>query len=501
MQTSRESDEMYDLVCVGGGIMSSTLALLTKLLQPESKIAVYERLDKVGQESSSAWNNAGTAHSGFCELNYTPEKEDGSIDITKAVATLSQFERSKEFWSYLVKKGWISDPESFIKSIPHHSWVKGEADVAFLRKRYKAMQSTFMFESMQYSEDLEEMKEWFPLIAKDRDSKEPTAATRMELGTEVNFGALTKTYFSILEKHFNTPVHLHTAVTDICKNADKTWRVEVKDSATKQKNAVKTKRVFIGAGGDALLMLQKTGIKEKDGYGGFPVSGDFLYCKNQKVIDQHWAKVYSKAGPDAPPMSTPHLDTRFIDGKRELLFGPFAGFSPKFLKSGSKTDLFKSIKFKNIKSLLGAFWHNMDLTGYLIGQLLMSHKNRVETLRDFIKDAKDEDWELVKAGQRVQIIKADDKKWGKLQFGTEVVHNADGSVTALLGASPGASTAVHIIINVLRSAFSEEIKSADWQQKLDEIIPFWNKEVDTDREIFKAEQKICSETLKLDVLH
>ncbi len=501
MGASKKSEKVYDLVCIGGGIMSGTLALMTKILDKDSKIEVFERLDEVGLESSDAWNNAGTGHSAFCELNYTPEKEDGSIDISKAISIFSQFERSKEFWNYLVKNKMITKPEDFIKSIPHHSWVEGERDVEFLKKRHEALAQTPMFSEMKFTEDQETLKKWFPLMMTNRKSSEVMAATRMELGTEVNFGELTKMYFEILKKHFNAPVQLNTDVRDVYENEDGTWTVEAKNTKTLDRQTLIAKNIFIGAGGRALQLLQKTGIKEGKGYGGFPVSGEFLFCKNQEVIDKHWAKVYSKAGPDAPPMSTPHLDTRYIDGKRELLFGPFAGFSSKFLKSGSYADLFKTVKGKNIKSLLGAFWHNMDLTGYLVGQLKMSHADRVEVLRSFIKDAKDEDWELVVAGQRVQIIRADKEEWGALQFGTEVVHNPEGTVTALLGASPGASTAVHIMIQVLQHAFPQKMKTKAWKEKLDEMIFLWDKNADESPEEFRKIQKQCSDSLKLEVSH
>lgn len=480
--------------------MSGTLALLVKLLDPNCRVGVFERLNKVGLESSEAWNNAGTGHSAFCELNYTPEQEDGSIDISKAISIFSQFERSKEFWSYLVKNGMIKNPEKFINSVPHHSWVEGEEDVTFLKKRFEALTQTPMFQNMAYSDDVEKLKEWFPLIAENREDSEVMAGTRMEMGTEVNFGELTKQFFQILKTQFKTPVHTNTDVTDICK-INGQWTVKVKNVITKNRQNLTTKNVFIGAGGHALPLLQKTGIAAGKGYGGFPVSGKFLFCKNQEVIDQHWAKVYSKAGPDAPPMSTPHLDTRYINGKRELLFGPFAGFSPKFLVHGSYTDLLSSVKTGNIKSLLGAFTHNLDLTKYLIKQLSMKHEDRMQILRKFVKEAKSEDWELKVAGQRVQIIRADEKQWGALQFGTEVVHNPEGSVTALLGASPGASTAIHIMIQVLQHAFPEEMKSEAWQTKLDEIIPLWNKNADADPEEFHEVQQNCSELLKLDVLH
>lgn len=498
MESPKTVEKDYDLICVGGGIMSGTLALLMKLLDPESKILIFERLPKVGRESSEAWNNSGTGHSAFCELNYTPEQENGSIDVSKAIDIFSQFERSKEFWAHLVKQDLIREPLRFIHSTPHHSWVRGQKNVDFLKKRYAAMQKNFMFKSMKYSEDAETLEKWFPLIMKDRDISEAMAATRMELGTEVNFGELTENYFDILEQHFNTPVLTEHEVLDVDPESDDEWSVEVKNLKTKKKRYLDAKHVFIGAGGGALPLLQKVEIEEKDGYGGFPVSGQWLTCNNREVIEQHAAKVYSKAGTNAPPMSVPHLDTRYINGKKELLFGPFAGFSTKFLKNGSYSDLFKSIKWKNIPSLWGVFWHNLDLTEYLIKEVRMDHEDRMNELRDFVKDAKSDEWELKVAGQRVQIIKRDKEHGGSLEFGTDVVHSKDGAITALLGASPGASTAVDIMLKVLEFAYPEKMKSSAWQEKLDEIIPFWDKDADADEEQFKSVQKDNSKVLKIE---
>jgi malate dehydrogenase (quinone) len=463
----------YDLICVGGGIMSATLAILAKLVNPDMKILILERLEEVAEESSQAWNNAGTGHSALCELNYTPEMEDGSIDCSKAHKIFNQFEMSKQFWSYLTKRELIKDPQDFIQKVPHHSWVIGNGDVQFLEKRYKALKENFMFSNMQFTKDIEVMKEWFPLIANNRNSEDIMAATRIEDGAEMNFGALTKRLYTILEEEFDVPVRRNMDVLDIDPDEEVEWSVIVKDLKTKEKHFLDAQHVFIGAGGGSLLLLQKVEIEEKDGFGGFPVSGEWLVCKNEDIIKQHHAKVYSKAGPGAPPMSTPHLDTRFIDGKRELLFGPFAGFSPKFLKEGSNFDLLKSIKLDNIPSMFGAFWHNLPLTQYLIEQVTMDHEDRMEELRKFVKDAKSEDWEIKVAGQRVQIIKRDEFKGGKLQFGTEVVHSKDGSITCLLGASPGASTAVSVMLEVLETAFPEYVNSKEGAQLLKEIVPTW----------------------------
>ncbi len=491
-------EEKYDLICIGGGIMSATLALMLKLIDKNQKILILERLDKVALESSAAWNNAGTGHSAFCEMNYTPEREDGSIDISKATKVCKQFEKSKQFWSFLIENDLIETPKDFIHPVPHHSWVEGEDNVEFLKKRVSKMRKSVLFEGMQFSEDFNEMKKWFPLIMHNRNELENVAATRMELGTEVNYGVLTRTFFKILEEEFDTPVLTEHEVLDVDPTDGKEWLVEVKNLKTDKKIYSDADHVFIGAGGGALPLLQKVEIDEKDGYGGFPVSGEWLICNNREIIEKHHAKVYGKAEVGAPPMSMPHLDTRYIDGKRELLFGPFAGFSTKFLKEGSYLDLFKSIKWDNIPSMWGVFWHNIPLTKYLIEQVRMGHEDRMEELRKFMRDAKNEDWELKVAGQRVQIIKRDEEEGGTLEFGTEVVHSRDGRITALLGASPGASVAVDIMIDLLHFAYPDKAKSEEWQQKFSEMIPFWNKDVDSNVEEFKRIRKKCSEVLQIN---
>lgn len=481
--------------------MSATLSLMVKLINPKTSVLILEKLDKVAQESTEAWNNSGTGHSAFCEINYTPEQPDGSIDIAKAVNIFGQFERSKQFWAYLVDKGLIKDPQSFINSVPHHAWVTGDKNVRFLKKRFEAMQSHFAFESMQYSEDKSVLNDWFPLIMADRNDDEVMAATRMELGTELNFESLAKSYYKILEEQYGTPVRLNHEVLDVDPANDEDWLVEVKNLQTGNKSYYDAEHVFIGAGGGALPLLQKVEIEEKKGYGGFPVSGQWLYCKNDEIIAQHSAKVYSKAGVNAPPMSVPHLDTRYINGKRELVFGPFAGFNTKFLKEGSYLDLPRSIRLSNIPAYWGVFWHNLPLVEYLVKEVMMRHEDRMNELRNFVKDARPEDWDVKVAGQRVQIIKRDKEEGGILEFGTDVVHSADGRITALLGASPGASTAVHIMIHTLQVAFPDKMGSAEWKTKLEEMIPFWNKEVEDNKEAFIKLQKKCSELLELDHRH
>ncbi|MGG1479570.1 malate:quinone oxidoreductase [Bacillus smithii] len=458
-----------DVILIGAGIMSATLGTLLKELAPDWEITVFEKLDKAGEESSNEWNNAGTGHSALCELNYTVEKPDGSIDISKAIRINEQFQVSKQFWSYLVKNNLIRNPQDFIRPLPHISFVQGEQNVQFLKKRFEALSDNPLFQGMEFSDDPGKLKEWIPLMMKDRTINKPIAATRIESGTDVNFGALTRMLFDHL-KNQGVDIHYKHKVQDIKRTSDGLWELKVKnlDSGTVELHTAKF--LFIGAGGGSLPLLQKTGIPESKHIGGFPVSGLFLVCNNPEVVAQHHAKVYGKAAIGAPPMSVPHLDTRFIDNKKSLLFGPFAGFSPKFLKTGSNLDLFASVKPHNLVTMLASGIKNMSLVKYLIQQLMLSKEKRIQELREFVPNAKSEDWDIVVAGQRVQVIK-DTETGGKgtLQFGTEVVSAADGSVAALLGASPGASTAVHVMLEVIKRCFPQHLNA--WEPKIKEMIP------------------------------
>ncbi len=464
-----------EVVLIGAGIMSATLAIFLKELFPDDSITIFERLDKPAEESSDAWNNAGTGHSAFCELNYTTVKEDGTIDISKALKIASQFEMSKQFWAYLLQQKYISSPNNFINHVPHISFVWGDENIEFLKKRFDALTKNILFSGMGFSSDKDVLKNWMPLVMEGRDTAQKVAATKMDLGTDVNFGSLTDTMFAHLEKLKNVTLYLNHEVRDLEKQDDGKWKVAVKNLLTDDTVKLNTDFVFIGAGGGSLPLLQKSGIEEAEGYGGFPISGQWLRCTNENIIQQHAVKVYGKAGVNAPPMSVPHLDTRIINGKKELLFGPFAGFSTKFLKNGSYFDLPKSLEWHNMVPMLAAGWHNLPLTKYLIQQVTQSADDRLNALKEYYPQAKTEDWELVIAGQRVQVIKKDEKEGGVLEFGTELVCAADGSLAALLGASPGASTAVAVMINVLKICFKENFDSDEWQLKLKEMLPTFGK--------------------------
>ena len=460
--------QRVDVVLVGGGIMSATLGTLIKKLEPTWDIVVVEKLADVGLESSSPWNNAGTGHSALCELNYTPENAEGEIVIDSAIKVNQQFQISRQLWSWLVESGDIPDPSTFLTPVPHMSLVFGENNVRYLRKRYEALAENPLFSGLQYSEDPKEIAQWAPLTVDGRLKSEPIAATRVAQGTDIDFGSLTRQLMVNLKNDGAQFITEHR-VTNLTKTADGTWHVRLRHELGQTPQDLEASFVFVGAGGAALPLLQKSGIKEIRGYGGFPVSGEWLRCDNPDVVRRHNAKVYGKAAVGAPPMSVPHLDTRVVDGEASLLFGPYAGFTPKFLKQGSVTDLFSSLRWHNIVPMLAVAVQNLSLVVYLAKEVFASRSKKMEALSEFYPDADPADWYKMVAGQRVQVIKPDAKKVGVLQFGTEVIASEDGTIAGLLGASPGASTAAPIMVEVLEKCFPDKITA--WEPKLRQMIP------------------------------
>ncbi len=485
------------IVLIGAGIMSATLAVLLKELEPEIEIDIFERLPLIAAESTDGWNNAGTGHAAFCELNYTPQKEDGSIDISKALKIAAQYEESKQLWAYLVRQNYISHPHAFINSVPHISFVWGAENVRFLKKRHEALIQHPPFFGMKYSEDPAVIKQWAPLIIEGRNVSEPLAATKMDIGTDVNFGILTNAILVHFDKRDGVNVCLHHEVRDIDKLPNGNWEISVKDLNTGTRRNVEAQFVFIGAGGGTLPLLDKADVEEADGYGGFPISGQWLKCTNPAVAARHHAKVYGKASVGAPPMSVPHLDTRMIDGTRQLLFGPYAGFSTKFLKQGSYLDLPKSIGFDNLVPLVAAGIQNIPLTRYLIEQVAQNMDDRIAALKEYFPAANPADWELAIAGQRVQVIKKDEEKGGILEFGTELICTKDKSLAALLGASPGASTAVTIMLDILKRCFPLRMESRQWQERLHAMIPAYGKSIAADAALCHDIRKYSAQVLGL----
>lgn len=486
--------ETVDALLVGAGIMSATLAALLKELDPAMRLEIVELRESGAVESSNPWNNAGTGHAGLCEMNYTPQAPDGSVDIKKAVQINSQFEVSKQFWAHLLAKGALSSARGFINPTPHMSFVSGDRDVSFLRTRHAALSRHHGFASMIYTEDKAAMEDWIPLMMHGRPADDHIAVTRVEGGTDVNFGTLTSQLLANLGKQDGTTLRCSQRVTAL-KRHDKGWRATIKNTQSGELRQVQARFVFLGGGGGALPLLQMSGIPEGRGYGGFPVSGQWLRCDRQTIARQHNAKVYSRAAKGAPPMSVPHLDTRVVDGKTALLFGPYAGFSTKFLKHGSYLDLPRSVRPNNIRPMLAAARDNMDLTRYLIKEVRQSEQQRFEALRRLYPEAHDEDWRLEIAGQRVQIIKKDAQRGGILQFGTELVAAADGSIVALLGASPGASVSVSVMLDLIDRCFAD--RKAEWQSRLDAIIPAREKELQTNAALYREVNERSAQVLGL----
>jgi malate dehydrogenase (quinone) len=487
-----------DVVLIGAGIMSATLATVLKELEPSLTITIFEMLEDCGQESSQAWNNAGTGHAANCELNYTPQRDDGSVDISEALKVNTEFDLSRQLWSYLIRKGAIPDPRAFIHPCPHMSFVWGKDNVAFLRKRFDAMSASHCYYGMEYTESRAKITEWAPLIMEGRADEEPFAATRIITGTDVDYGALTHLLISHLSAQPGVSVRCTHRVVDLDREGNGAWRVGFEDLHTQGRDAVSSKFVFIGAGGGAIELLQKSRIPEGHGYGGFPVSGIWLRCDESAVSDRHHAKVYGKAPHGSPPMSVPHLDTRIIEGKKSLLFGPYAGFSTKFLKHGSLTDLFESITPGNIVPLLSVARDNAALTEYLIGQVFQSSAHQFAMLRQFFPNAARNDWREAVAGQRVQIIKPDQQRGGVLEFGTELVAAEDKSLVALLGASPGASTAAFIAIGVLEKCFANELAEGGWLPKLKKIIPTYGIDLTQDADACRKTRADTAAILKVE---
>lgn len=496
---SLNQSKSVDILLVGGGVMSTTFATLLNQLDSSLTMTMVERLDAVAKESTDGWNNAGTGHAAYCELNYTPQSKEGVIDTKKAFDINAAFEVTLQFWSYLVNENLLPDSSQFIHPTPHQSFVWGEKNVGFLKARFETLSKHHLFEGMEYSEDPEVLKSWMPLVLEGRDPKEKIAGTRIKHGSDCDFGAVTRLMASNLERQDNFNLQVNSTVTDLSKQEDGSWRVLIKDENTGQQQVVHSKFVFLGAGGRALTMLHKSNIPESKGFGGFPVSGQWLVCTKEDIVEQHHAKVYGKAPIGAPPMSVPHLDTRMIDGKKALLFGPFAGFTTKFLKKGSMFDLPFSVKPHNLMPMLSVGAHNMPLTKYLISEVLQSHNSRMDSLRNYFPLAKNEDWHLSHAGQRVQIIKRDDdsKRAGKLQFGTEVITSADGSLAALLGASPGASTAVQTMIDIIEVCFKEKMETNDWKEKMLKMVPSYGQSLIEDKALCEKTRELTLNTLKL----
>lgn len=490
-----ENEQPVDVVVIGGGIMSMTLSSLLQELEPDWKIEAFERLDTVALESSNGWNNAGTGHAAFAELNYTPEK-NGVIETERALRITEQFEVSRQLWAHWVREGRLGNPQDFINAVPHMSFVWGDANIEFLRKRHEALTQHPMFYGMAFSTDQEQIRKWAPLLIEGRDPNQKVAATYMPLGTDVDFGTITKQLTASLQKNPNFKLNVRHEVRALNQNDDKTWNVTVSDLNSGREKTVKAKFVFIGAGGAALKLLQLSGIPEAENYAGFPVGGQFLSFQDEALAKRHRAKVYGQAETGAPPMSVPHLDTRFLDGKQSMLFGPFALYSTKFLKTGTWFDLFSSVNSNNVIPMMKVGADNSDLVSYLMQQAVLKDADRQAELLKYYPSAKQDSWKLITAGQRVQIIKNDPEKGPVLQFGTEIVADKDHTIAALLGASPGASTSPSIMLGLLAKAFPEKMQQG-WEAKLKAMVPSYGRKINDSAAFTNEIRRATSSTLNL----
>ena len=487
------SDEV-DVALIGAGVISATLSTMLKELEPSWSQLIIERLDAPGQESSAAWNNAGTGHSALCELNYTPEK-NGRIDIAKAVNINEKFQVSRQFWSHLVDNGQLTNPEEFINPVPHVSFGRGADQVDYLHRRFEALSPHPLFPNMHITDDREEFSEKLPLMGRGRDPEEKVAISWTDAGTDINYGALTRKYIDNAQRNGTVVRYGHEVLKIRPDGAG--WKVYHKNRHTGDTKVVKARFVFVGAGGYALDLLRSAGIPEVKGFAGFPVSGMWLRCTNDELVDSHAAKVYGKAQIGAPPMSVPHLDTRVIDGKKGLLFGPFAGWTPKFLKTGSYLDLFRSIRPDNIPSYLGVAAQEVGLPNYLLTELLKNFDQRIEALREYVPSAEGKDWETVVAGQRVQVIKPTRApRFGSLEFGTALVNNAEGTIAGLLGASPGASIAPAALLELLERCFGDRMIA--WGDKIKEMIPSYGLKLADNHDLFEEQWERSQKALNLE---
>jgi len=495
MSPSRDADLDYDVLLVGAGVMSATVAAFLAELEPGFRIGVLERLDHVAGESSDARNNAGTGHAALCELNYTPRGANGLIDVSKALKIMECFEVSKQGWAHFVESGLLREPGRFIRSVPHLSFVRGAEDAAFLEARHQALLACPLFAGMRFSRERAELADWLPLMMQGREPSEVVAVTRSTLGTDVDFGELARGLLAGLASAGRITLTLSHEVRELSQEEDRTWVVGAVDLANDVHHEIRAKFVFLGAGGGALELLERSGISEARGYAGFPVSGQWLVCENPALVARHHGKVYGKARVGAPPMSVPHLDSRVLDGGHQLMFGPFAGFSTKFQKEGSYFDLLRSLTPDNVLSLVGAGLHNLPLTRYLVHEVMQSFEDRIEALREFVPEASPDDWELAIAGQRVQVIKHDEHDLGRLEFGTEILSAKDNSLAALLGASPGASTSISIALELLDDCFPERM--AAWRPRLAAMIPSYGKRLADEPALASRVRATTSEILGL----
>lgn len=453
-----------NVIIIGAGIMGTTLATLAKELAPELDVTILERLDHAGAGNSWVFNNAGTGHEANCELNYTPVDEE-VISVEKALKIHAQFNIAKQFWAHLIEKGAIKDPKSFINRTKHCTIVS-EASIEELRLRFKEMSAHHFFENMQFSEDFDEIKSWIPYLMEERPRDQKMAATVIETGTDVNFGALTEQMAAHAVQELGVKIEYGTHVKRVHRSPTGRWLIEAEQNGSPIQHRADV--LFVGAGGGAFPLLKKSHLPFRSRFSGFPVGGRFLQAPiSEEQAEQYRAKTYGKAAVGAPPMSVPHLDLRVAEGQHYLLFGPFASFKPVLEKGRGFFDYLSSMRLHDIPGLLNVALEHFPLVKYLVSETFKGEKSMFEELESFAPGmSRKFNWKAIEAGQRVQIIKD-----GDLQMGTEILVSSDKTYGTLLGASPGASVSPEVMLRCLEQLLPSIFTKDEAQKKKKEIFP------------------------------
>ncbi len=209
-----------------------------------------------------------------------------------------------------MRNGVLKNPRSFINHTPHMSFVWGDENVAYLEKRYEALKASPLFAGMQYSTDPEQIKKWVPLMMEGRDPSQKIGATWSPLGTDMEFGEITRQFVSHLKSTPNFDLQVSSEVDAIERNSDGSWRVSYSNSANGSEHTIDAKFVFIGAGGGALHLLQMSAFRKLKTTAVSPVGGSFLVNENPDVSMLHLAKAYGKASVALSPPCPCRISTR-----------------------------------------------------------------------------------------------------------------------------------------------------------------------------------------------
>ena len=486
-----------DVVLIGGGIMSATLAALLEVVAPQWSITVFE--SAAGRRRRELARLEQRRHRPRrpvrAELHARRARRPGGPGQgrhdQRAVPGLPPVLVAPG------RAGLTGAPKEFINPVPHVSFVTGEDGRAYMRARHEALAAQPLFDGLEYSDDPAELAEWTPLMMAGRDPRQLVAATRSAAGTDVNFGALTR---MLLEDAADRGVAVH------CQPArheprparpTAAGRSPCRDTVTGERRTVRR---------PVRLRRRRRRRAAAAAEGGHP--GDRRASAASRSAasscapappswSQHQAKVYGQAAVGAPPMSVPHLDPRVIDGDHSLMFGPYAGFSPKFLKAGSMFDLPRSVKPNNLGSMLGVARTELALTRYLVNELLQSGADRHQTLRAFVPDGRrarlgDDHRRPARPGH--QAGPGDRPRRAPVRHrGRRRRRRHDRRPARRL---PGASTAVSAMLDLLERCFPDRMPA--WRPALQEAIPSYGRSLADDPALLAEVRASTMQTLELN---